>query len=93
MITNYCFAYETMFWQCSTENYMKSCFKAILLIITHTVRGICLSSRGETSRLNHNFLLIFLIAAQVDVMIQWQQCYDCWTIFSSIFKEADVFRL
>jgi len=33
MITDYqCFAYETMFWQCSTEDYMKSCFKAILLI-------------------------------------------------------------
>jgi len=25
-------------------------------------------------------------------MIQWQQYYDCWTIFS-ILKETDVFRL
>jgi len=25
------YAYETMFWQWFTENYMKSCFKAILL--------------------------------------------------------------
>jgi len=44
MITDYnCFAYETMFWQCSAENYMKSCFKAILLILTHTVRGFVLA--------------------------------------------------
>jgi len=27
MKTNYdCFAYETMLWQCSTKNYMKSCY-------------------------------------------------------------------
>jgi len=34
---------------------------------------------------------MFLIAMKIDVMIPWQQCYDCWTILS-IFKEADVFR-
>jgi len=36
-----CFANETMFWQGSTEDYMKSCFKALLLLITHKVGGIC----------------------------------------------------
>jgi len=46
-----CFAYETMFWQCSTEDYMKPCFKAILLIITHTVGRICVSSWEEIIRL------------------------------------------
>jgi len=25
-------------------------------------------------------------------MIQWEQCYDCWTIVS-IFKQTDVFRV
>jgi len=41
-------------------------------VIIHTVGGICVSSRGEIIRLSfHNFLLIFLIAAKVDVMIQW----------------------
>jgi len=43
MLTDYdCFAYETMFWQCSAEDNMKSCFKAILLIIVHTVGGFVL---------------------------------------------------
>jgi len=52
---------------------MKSCFKAVLLMITHTVGGTCVSSQGEISRLSLilNFLLIFLSAAKVDVMIQW----------------------
>jgi len=27
--------------------------------------------RINSAKLNHNFLLIFLIAAKVDVMIQW----------------------
>jgi len=31
------FAYETVFWQCSTEDYAKSFFKAILLMIKYTV--------------------------------------------------------
>jgi len=40
MITSFdCFVYETMFWQCSAEDYVKSCFKAILLIIAHKVGG------------------------------------------------------
>jgi len=52
-----CFAdydvfYETMFWQCSTQDYMKFCFKAILLIITYMVGGICVSSRGEIIKLS-----------------------------------------
>jgi len=49
-----CFAYKTMFWQCSarsTEDYMKSCFKAVLLIITHKVGGICDNSQRKISRL------------------------------------------
>jgi len=49
---NDCYAYETMFWQWSIENYMKSCFKATLLIITHTVVGICGSSWRKPIRLN-----------------------------------------
>ena len=48
MITVYdCYAYETMFWRCSTENYMKSCFKTTLLIITHTVIEVYDSSRRK----------------------------------------------
>jgi len=48
MITVYdCYAYETMFWQSSTENYMKSYFKATLLIITHTLVGVYDSSRRK----------------------------------------------
>jgi len=29
-----CFAYERirMFWECSTKNYMKSCFNAIIIV-------------------------------------------------------------
>jgi len=30
---------------------------------------------------------MFLIAAKVDVMIQWYQCYDRWTIFSIIQRK------
>jgi len=41
-----------MFLQCSTKDYMKSCFKAILLIITHIVRGICDKSQLKIIRLN-----------------------------------------
>jgi len=47
-----CFAYETMGWQRSIEDYMKSCFKTVLLIIIHTVGGICVSSRREIIRLD-----------------------------------------
>jgi len=47
-----CFAYERMFWQCSTEDYTKSCFKAVLLIIAHTVGGICVSLREGIIRLS-----------------------------------------
>jgi len=47
-----CYAYETVFWQCSTKNYMKSCFKATLLIVTHAVVGICGSSRQKLITLN-----------------------------------------
>jgi len=45
-------AYETMFWQRSIKAYMKSCFKAILLMIVHTVGGICVSARGEKVKPN-----------------------------------------
>jgi len=68
-----CFAYEKMFWQRSIEDYMKFCFKAIFLIIIHAVGEICVSSREEIIRLNliTTFWPIFLIAAKVEVMIQW----------------------
>jgi len=47
-----CFAYETMFWQCTTKEHMKSYFKADLLVITHMVGGICDSSQRNVVRLN-----------------------------------------
>jgi len=47
-----CFAYETVFRQCFTEDYMKSCFKALLLLLTHAVGGIFVSSREEIIRLS-----------------------------------------
>jgi len=40
-----------MFWQCSNEDYMKSCFKAVLLIITHKVGGIGNNSQRKISGL------------------------------------------
>jgi len=45
------FAYETMVWQCSVEDHMKSSFKAIFQMIT-TVVGICDSSWRKIIRLN-----------------------------------------
>jgi len=51
-ITNYdVFAYETMVWQCSVEDHMKSCFKAIFQMIT-TIGGICDSSWQKIMSLN-----------------------------------------
>jgi len=37
-------------------------------------------------------LINFPNGSEGGVMIQWKQCYDCWTIFS-IFKETEVFPL
>jgi len=46
------FVCETKFCQCSTEDDMKFCFKAIFMMITHTVGGICDNSRLKIIRLD-----------------------------------------
>jgi len=45
------FAYQIIVWQCSVEHHVKSCFKAIIQMIT-TVGGICDSSWRKIIRLN-----------------------------------------
>ena len=48
---------------------MKTCFKAILLIITHTVGGICDNSpRKFKAKDDGRSQLIFVFAAKVDTM-------------------------
>jgi len=47
---------------------MKTCFKAILLIITHTVGGICeFTTKINCAKLDGN--VQFAIAAKIDAMI------------------------
>jgi len=60
-----CFACEKLFSQCSVEDYMKPCFKKLMLMIRHTVGEICDRSGPKVIRvkLSGNFRLIFPIAA------------------------------
>jgi len=66
-----CWTYETMFYQCSTENYMKSCFKATLLKITNSCGDLWqFATKTSQAKLICNFWLICLITANVNSMIQ-----------------------
>ena len=54
-----CVAYKTMFWQCSTKNYVNEVlFQGNFANNTTWSCGICVSSRGEIIglNLNHDFL-------------------------------------
>jgi len=59
-----CFACETMVWQCSTEDYMKSCFKPVLLI-THTVGRICVWEDSSREEICCDFWTIFSIFKEI----------------------------
>jgi len=54
------FAYETMVWQCSVENHMKPCFKALFRMIA-TVGGICDSLWRKIIILNLTATLINIL--------------------------------
>jgi len=70
---------------------MKICFKAILVIITHTVGRICDSSQQKFNwaKLDGNLQLILPIAAKVDAVVDCSGSnVDCWTNFTTFRRSG-----